>query len=107
MDTFFESMEKPVARPNKTTAKVTVIVPAYNAEKTIGETLISIRAQTYSQLEILVVDDGSTDATVSIAQSHADADARVRLILQENSGVAAARNRGIMEASCDYVAPTD
>jgi glycosyltransferase involved in cell wall biosynthesis/peptidoglycan/xylan/chitin deacetylase (PgdA/CDA1 family) len=86
---------------------VTAVVPAYNAEKTIDETLRSVRAQTYRNLEILVVDDGSTDRTAAVVEAHASADPRVRLIRQANAGVAAARNRGISESAADFVAPVD
>ena len=86
---------------------VTAVVPAYNAEKTIDETLKSVRAQTYRNLEILVVDDGSTDGTPALVEAHASADPRVRLIRQANAGVAAARNRGISESAADFVAPID
>ena len=86
---------------------VTVVVPAYNAEKTIDETLRSVRAQTYRNLEILVVDDGSKDGTAALVEAHASADARVRLIRQTNAGVATARNRGISESAADFVAPVD
>jgi glycosyltransferase involved in cell wall biosynthesis len=86
---------------------VTVIIAAFNAEKTIDETLQSVRAQTYRQLEILVVDDGSSDATSKIVEEHIKADGRVRLIRQENQGVAAARNRAIAEARGEYIAPID
>jgi glycosyltransferase involved in cell wall biosynthesis len=86
---------------------VTAVVPAHNAAKTIDETLKSVRAQTYRNLEILVVDDGSTDATAALVEAHASADPRVRLIRQANAGVAAARNRGISESAADFVAPVD
>jgi glycosyltransferase involved in cell wall biosynthesis len=86
---------------------VTVVVPAYNAEATLDETLRSVRAQTHRALEILVVDDGSRDSTPAIALAHAAADPRVRLIRQDNAGVAAARNRGIGEARAALVAPVD
>src|SRR5260370_12794376 len=86
---------------------VTVIIPAFNAARTIDETLRSVRSQTHRRLEILVVDDGSVDATAQIVRSHAAEDRRIRLIQQPNSGVAAARNRAIAEATSDYVAPID
>jgi len=88
-------------------ALVTVIVPAFNAAATIDETLRSVRVQTHQQLEIIVVDDGSRDATAEIVRRHAEEDPRIRLIEQPNAGVAAARNRGIAEATADLVAPID
>jgi glycosyltransferase involved in cell wall biosynthesis len=86
---------------------VTVVIPAYNAASTINETLTSVRAQTYRNLEVLVIDDGSDDDTAAIVSEHAIEDCRVRLINQPNSGVAAARNRGIAEARADLIAPVD
>lgn len=86
---------------------VTVIIPAYNAADTLDETLRSVRGQTHAALEILVVDDGSRDATPEIAARHAKADPRVRLIRQQNGGVARARNRGIAEARTALIAPVD
>jgi glycosyltransferase involved in cell wall biosynthesis len=86
---------------------VSAIIPAYNAAKTIEETLRSIRAQTYRNLEILLVDDGSRDETVRIAQAHAAEDSRLRVIQQQNGGVAAARNTGVLAARADLVAPVD
>lgn len=86
---------------------VTVIVPAYNAASTIGVTLQSLRAQSYSELEVIVVDDGSRDRTADIVTAHAKADPRVRLIRQENGGVAAARNTGIAAARGLFIAPVD
>lgn len=77
---------------------VSAIVPAFNAAATLDETLWSIRTQTYRALEIIVVDDGSTDNTCAIATQHADADSRVQLVAQRNAGVAAARNRGVTES---------
>jgi len=88
-------------------ALVTVVIPAYNAARTISETLRSARAQTHRNLEILVVDDGSKDETAAIVAYHAAKDSRIRLIAQANAGVAAARNRGIAEAKSDLVAPLD
>lgn len=86
---------------------VSIIIPAYNAQSFLPMTLSSARAQTYSNHEIIVVDDGSTDATPQIAEAVAQVDKRVRVVHQQNAGVAAARNRGISEARGSYVAPLD
>jgi glycosyltransferase involved in cell wall biosynthesis len=86
---------------------ITVIIPAYNAAATLDQTLLSVRAQSYRDIEILIIDDGSLDETPEIARRHAAADSRVRLISQANSGVAAARNRGIAEARGKLIAPID
>lgn len=86
---------------------ITVIVPAYNAGATLDQTLESVRSQSYRNVEILIIDDGSRDETRGIATRHAAADNRVRLISQVNAGVAAARNRGIAEARGKLIAPID
>ncbi|MDZ4306951.1 glycosyltransferase family A protein [Allopontixanthobacter sp.] len=87
--------------------RVSVIIPAYNAERTLDETLLSARSQSHRGLEIIVVDDGSVDSTVEIAQRHAAEDPRVRVLQQGNAGVAAARNMGIAAATGEYIAPLD
>ena len=84
--------------------RVTVVMPAYNASATIGGAIASAVGQTYRDLELVVVDDGSSDATGAIAQAHGD---RVRMVRQENRGVAAARNRGVAEASGELIAFCD
>jgi glycosyltransferase involved in cell wall biosynthesis len=86
---------------------VTVVIPAYNAARTLDETLRSVRFQTHRRLEILVVDDGSNDGTPQIVRQHCAEDPRIRLIWQPNAGVAAARNRGIGEATSEFLAPID
>lgn len=86
---------------------VSVIIPAYNAQNHLPTTLLSARNQTYPDLEIIVVNDGSTDATPEIAEAVARVDKRVRVFHQRNAGVAAARNRGIAEARGHFVAPLD
>lgn len=99
MNDFARALEiTPAPDAGRDQSLVTVVIPAYNAAHTIDETLRSVRSQTHRNLEILVVDDGSRDATPAIVANHAAIDARVRLIVQENAGVAAARNRGIAEA---------
>jgi glycosyltransferase involved in cell wall biosynthesis len=86
---------------------VSVIIPAYNAQLTLDETLRSVRAQTHRDLEILVIDDGSTDGTVDLALRHAAEDGRVRVLRQANGGVAAARNYGLAQARGRFLAPVD
>jgi len=86
---------------------VSVVIPAFNAAGTIDATLQSVRGQTYRDLEIIVVDDGSSDGTAQIVETHAAVDPRLRLIRQTNAGVAASRNRGIAEAKGDFIAPID
>jgi hypothetical protein len=98
---------EPGRSPNTPAGLVSVIVPAWNAAGTIDATLRSVRAQTYSSLEIVVVDDGSTDGTASVVEAHGADDPRILLIRQTNLGVAAARNAGIAAAKGEFVAPVD
>jgi len=86
---------------------VSVIVPCFNAAATIRETLLSIIRQSYAPMEIIVVDDGSSDTSALIVDQLASTDRRIRLIRQQNQGVAAARNTGILAARGAYVAPID
>ena len=86
---------------------VSVVIPAFNAEATIDDTLRSVRSQTHRNLEIIVIDDGSTDQTVSIANAHAAVDDRMFMISQKNSGVASARNTGWQVANSDLIAFVD
>lgn len=83
--------------------KVSVITPAYNSESYIAETIESIQKQTLDDYEHIIVDDGSTDNTESIVRKYAKKDVRIKLLIQKNSGAAAARNRGIEEATGDYI----
>jgi hypothetical protein len=86
---------------------VSVVIPAYNAAATLDETLHSVRTQSHRHLEIIVVDDGSTDGTPGIAARHAAADDRVRVVTQHNAGVAHARNAGWRAAHSDVIAFLD
>jgi glycosyltransferase involved in cell wall biosynthesis len=86
---------------------VSVIIPVYNGAKFIGSAIESAREQTYTNLEIIVVDDGSTDETHSIIETHAAKDSRVRGIRQANGGVAKARNLAVAETRGEFVAPLD
>lgn len=80
--------------------KVSVIIPAYNAQLTIERTLDSVFNQTYSALEVIVVNDGSTDQTLNILENYGD---RINLISTVNKGVSHARNLGLKHASGDYI----
>lgn len=87
--------------------KVSVIVPAYNAEKYLEACLDSICEQTYPVLEILVVDDGSKDLTASIIRSRAEQDARIIPYYNENHGVSYSRNFGLEHCTGEYVSFVD
>src|SRR5215218_7122776 len=86
---------------------VSVVIPAFNASKTLGETLKSVQQQTYDNLEILVVDDGSHDDTSTIVAAVGKLDPRIHLLRQPNKGVASARNLGISKATGGFIAPID
>jgi glycosyltransferase involved in cell wall biosynthesis len=86
---------------------VSVIIPAYNAEAFISQTLNSVLSQSYQNFEVLVVDDGSQDHTPEIVRSFAQKDDRVKLFQQKNAGVAAARNLAIEKSRGEYIAPVD
>ena len=87
--------------------KVSVIVPVYNNEKYVETCIRSICQQTYQNLEILVINDGSTDGSRQILERMAEKDKRIRLIHQENAGVSAARNKGIELADGEYLTFVD
>ncbi|HZW11397.1 MAG TPA: glycosyltransferase family 2 protein [Phycisphaerales bacterium] len=82
---------------------VTVIVPMHNDQRTIAEALRSVLAQTLSDWQLVVVDDGSTDDSAAIAADFAWRDPRIRVLRQVNQGAAAARNRGLREAAGRYI----
>ncbi|MFC8598556.1 CDP-glycerol glycerophosphotransferase family protein [Isoptericola sp. NPDC057191] len=84
-------------RPGRRTL-VSVVVPVYNVERYVGECLESILAQTHRRLEVVVVDDGSPDDSISVVQAIAARDRRVRVVRQENGGLGAARNTGVRHA---------
>lgn len=86
---------------------VSIIVPAYNAARYLPLALRSVARQTHRNIEILVVDDGSSDRTLALARAFAADDRRVRILSQANSGVAAARNLAIGEARGEWIAPID
>lgn len=85
------------------TPKVTIVIPAYNREETIERCLDSVLCQTYANLEILVIDDGSVDRTPEILREYEEKDTRVLVITKENTGVSDSRNCGIGYASGEYI----
>lgn len=84
-------------------AEISVIIPVYNAEKYIAGCLDALCAQTFGDIEVLCVDDGSTDGSGSILAEYAGKDPRIRVLPQANSGPAAARNLGLKNAGGRYV----
>lgn len=90
-----------------TTEKITVIVPIYNIAHWISRCVSSIQAQSYHNLEILLVDDGSTDEGPSICDALAEGDHRIRVLHKENGGLASARLAGIAQATGDWITFVD
>lgn len=86
---------------------VTVILPVYNGAEFVGVALESVLKQTYTNLEVIAVNDGSTDGTQAVLESYAAKDARVRVVQQVNGGVARARNHAIELARGEFIAPID
>ncbi|MBD2666007.1 glucosyltransferase [Richelia sinica FACHB-800] len=85
--------------------KISVVIPVYNSEKSVAETLASVIAQTYRDLEIIIVDDGSTDKSIEICQRFKDE--RIKIVHQQNRGLAGARNTGIRHAQGEFIAFVD
>ena len=86
---------------------ISVVVPVYNAEKYLRRCLDSICSQTYSHLEILCVNDGSTDRSAAILEEYADRDKRIKLYTQANTGLSAARNTGLEQATGEWSTGVD
>ena len=86
---------------------ISVVIPLYNKEKSITTTLESVLAQTYTDYEVVVVDDGSTDSSAEVVRSMMAKSNKIRLIQKPNGGVCSARNRGILEAKGYYIALLD
>jgi glycosyltransferase involved in cell wall biosynthesis len=89
------------------TILVTVVMPAYNASEYLSETIESVLSQTFTNFELLIIDDGSTDNTAEIANHYSHKDRRIKLISQKNQGVSIARNTGIEIAKGEYIAFLD
>lgn len=87
----------------KTSSFFSIVVPVYNASKWLNDTLGSVLSQDFDNWELILVDDGSTDDSYLILEDFASKDKRIKAISQKNSGVSAARNRGLQYASGEYV----
>ena len=94
---------KNVRNSSKNTPELSVVVPAYNIENYIGRCIESLLKQDTIDLEIIIVDDGSTDRTGSIAEEYAAAESRIKVVHQENQGLYKARTCGVRFASAEYV----
>jgi glycosyltransferase involved in cell wall biosynthesis len=93
-------------RPNGA-GLVSVIIPACNDAATVERTVSSVLNQTYSDLEVLVVDDGSTDQTAALVQRHGGRGPQDKAVQKPNGGLASARNHGIAHAGGEFIAPID
>lgn len=82
---------------------ISIIVPIYNAERYLEKCLLQLQVQTYSNIEILMIDDGSTDQSASICKRYLEVDKRFQYIYQDNAGVSAARNKGLSLAKGNYI----
>src|SRR5438067_166675 len=95
------------AAPRFEPPAVSVLTPAYNAAEYLPATIESVLTQSFSSFELLIVDDGSTDATADIGHEYARRDPRVKIIGRPNGGISAARNTGLRRASGAFVALLD
>ena len=87
--------------------KISVIIPVYNIERYIGRCLQSVISQTLSDTEIIVINDGSTDNSLSIIEKYALKDKRIKIVTKKNEGLAFARKTGIENAEGDYILHLD
>ena len=92
---------------NTEKVKVSVIIPLYNAKEYMEKSILSVREQTYENLEIILVNDGSTDDTALVCENYSKLDKRIRVVNQENAGPGAARNRGLEEATGEFICFVD
>ena len=86
---------------------ISVIVPVYNVEEYLEECLESIQKQTYSDIEVILVNDGSTDRSKEICERYCEKDSRFKLVNQENKGLSGARNRGMLESKGEIISFVD
>ena len=86
---------------------ISVIVPVYNVEEYLEECLESIKRQTYTDIEVILVNDGSTDGSKEICEKYCEKDSRFKLVNQENKGLSGARNRGMLESKGEFISFVD
>jgi len=91
----------------RTDVKISVIVPVYNVEKELPRCIESLLTQTYSNFELLLINDGSSDGSPEIMERYAEKDPRIRTLHKKNGGVSSARNRGLEQAKGEYVCFVD
>ena len=84
-------------------SKISIIIPMYNAEKYIARCLESVINQSFNDIEIIIVNDGSTDKSLEICRKYAEVDERIVILNKENNGVSVARNQGMNVATGEYV----
>lgn len=87
--------------------KVSIIVPIYNMEKYLGRCIDSILVQTHTNIEVILVDDGSTDSSPQVCDDYAKRDPRIKVIHKSNGGLSSARNAGLDIATGDYIGFVD
>lgn len=107
MDSDYKNKNYNSINSNNAGSKISIIVPVYNAQAYLKQTLDSILKQTYSNFELILVDDGSKDESAGICDDYREADARVKVWHNENAGPSAARNFGIRQAAGEYLAFVD
>lgn len=82
---------------------VSVIMPVYNREDVVGESIESLLSQSYKNWELIIIDSGSSDNTLQVCNAYAEKDNRIKIVARKNSGVSASRNAGLKEAQGEYV----
>lgn len=82
---------------------ISIVVPVYNVEKYLGTCVESILKQTYSNIEVILVDDGSTDCSGKMCDHYMGQDERIKVIHKKNGGLSDARNKGIIQAEGEYI----
>lgn len=88
-------------------AKISVVVPVYNTSILLNRCIKSILCQTLIDIEIVIVNDGSSDNSLDIINEYAKEDIRIKVISQSNQGLSSARNRGILESTSEYISFVD